>query len=101
MSRIVCAFLLSLLSGISLFAQEQEEKDYLKYFTEGEIEQLEVYEDTLGLLGHLIVNDTSDARRLAACKQFILKFKQALKVRNSFHYPQKINHSEFSLGNYM
>ena len=68
-------------------AQESADKDYEKYFTPEDLKKLEIFEDTLGLLGHLVVNDTMEERRYAACKEFILKLTAALKIKNSFHYP--------------
>ncbi len=45
------------------------------------------YEDSLGMLAYMIVNDSLDITRFAAVKGFIPKLVSALKHRNSFQYP--------------
>lgn len=52
-------------------------------------ENLKNYEDTLALLAYAIVNDSLAEHRFGACREFILKFKTALKAEYSFHYPFK------------
>lgn len=49
--------------------------------------QLTAMEDTLGVLGYAIVNDTFEAERFAACRVFITTLVRALKTENSFKYP--------------
>ncbi len=49
--------------------------------------QIEVYEDTLGLLSFLIVNDSLEENRFLAVKKFIPTLVNALKEPNSFNYP--------------
>jgi hypothetical protein len=51
------------------------------------IKQLEGLEDTLGVLGYAIVNDSIEAERFAACRVFITTLVRALKIENSFQYP--------------
>lgn len=48
---------------------------------------LEGIEDTLGVLGYAIVNDSVEAERFAACRVFITTLVRALKIENSFKYP--------------
>ena len=49
--------------------------------------QLQGLEDTLGVLGYAIVNDSIEAERFAACRVFITTLVRALKIENSFKYP--------------
>ncbi|MBK8566336.1 MAG: hypothetical protein IPN76_24115 [Saprospiraceae bacterium] len=49
--------------------------------------QLKDYEDTLGLCGFLVINDSLPEERFASCRKLITTLKQALKVPNSFNYP--------------
>jgi hypothetical protein len=44
-------------------------------------------EDTLGILGFVVVNDSIEQERFAACRQLITTLVRALKVENSFRYP--------------
>ncbi len=55
--------------------------------TEADIPVLQAYEDTLGLCGFLVVNDSLPENRFATCKKLITTLVQALKVKNSFNYP--------------
>jgi hypothetical protein len=48
---------------------------------------IEKYEDTLGLLSFLIVNDSLEENRLLAVKKLIPTLVKALKHENSFQYP--------------
>lgn len=45
------------------------------------------YEDTLGYLSYLIVNDSLEESRFRAVNKFIPTLVKALKVKNSFDYP--------------
>jgi len=49
-------------------------------------EEIKIAEDTLGLLGFLMVNDSLPEHRFAACKKFIPQLVGALKNKNSFNY---------------
>ncbi len=49
--------------------------------------QIITYEDTLGLMSFLAVNDSLPENRFAACKKLITTLVQALKIEDSFHYP--------------
>jgi hypothetical protein len=49
--------------------------------------QLKEYEDTLGLCGFLVINDSLPEERFASCKKLITTLKTALKLPNSFNYP--------------
>ncbi len=51
------------------------------------IKLFEGLEDTLGVLGYAIVNDSVEAERFAACKVFITTLVRTLKIENSFYYP--------------
>ncbi len=55
------------------------------------------YEDSLGLLAYMIVNDSMDINRFAAVKAFIPKLVSALKHKNSFRYPFKQLQSYISI----
>lgn len=50
-------------------------------------EQIKTYEDTLGFLSYLIVNDSIEEDRFRAVNKFIPTLVKALKVKNSFDYP--------------
>ena len=50
-------------------------------------QQLQGLEDTLGVLGYAIVNDSIEVERFAACRVFITTLVRALKIENSFKYP--------------
>ena len=52
-----------------------------------DLEQLQTYEDTLGLLSFLIVNDSLEENRFLAVKKMIPTLVKALKIKNSFDYP--------------
>ncbi len=54
---------------------------------EADLPILKEYEDTLGLCGFLVVNDSLPENRFATCKKLITTLVQALKVKNSFNYP--------------
>ncbi len=54
-----------------------------------ELRQLQRYEDSLGVLAYMIINDSLELNRFAAVKAFIPKFVKALKIRHSFYYPFK------------
>lgn len=60
-----------------------------KTFPEKDLTLLQQYEDTLGLMAHLIVNDSLEENRFAATKKMIKTLVSALKVKNSYHYPFK------------
>ncbi|MEZ4930672.1 MAG: hypothetical protein R2788_00895 [Saprospiraceae bacterium] len=48
---------------------------------------MEQLEDTLGLLGFLIINDSLPEHRFGATKKMIPTLVKALKIKNSFSYP--------------
>lgn len=50
-------------------------------------ETIATYEDTLGYLSYLIVNDSLEENRFRAVNKFIPTLVKALKVKNSFDYP--------------
>lgn len=50
-------------------------------------EQMKLYEDTLAVLGYAVVNDSLPDNRFLACREMIIRLKQALKAPNSFDYP--------------
>ena len=58
-----------------------------KTFSEKDLAILQQYEDTLGLMGHLIINDSLEENRFIATKKMIKTLVSALKVKNSYHYP--------------
>lgn len=66
-----------------LFAQPTK----AQHLDQTSYDQIKIAEDTLGALGFLMVNDSLPEHRFGACKKFIPKLVQALKHKNSFHYP--------------
>ncbi|HOY19078.1 MAG TPA: hypothetical protein PLC89_17360 [Haliscomenobacter sp.] len=48
--------------------------------------ELKLYEDTLGILSFLVINDSLPESRFAATRKMILTLKKALKVSNSYQY---------------
>ena len=52
-----------------------------------DLQLIQEYEDTLGVLSFAILRDTSPAYRFASCKQLIPTLVKALKLPNSFSYP--------------
>ena len=56
-------------------------------FTPDQLSKLETSEDTLGVLGYAIINDTLAEDRFVACRAFIPRLVEALKTPHSFHYP--------------
>ena len=42
-----------------------------------ELEQMDLYEDTLAVLGYAIVNDSLADNRFLACREMIVRLKQA------------------------
>ncbi len=53
---------------------------------ESDFEAIKTIEDTLGVLGFLVVNDSMPDYRFAACQKLIPKLVEALKYPNSFDY---------------
>lgn len=56
-------------------------------FDSTELQVLRSYEDTLGLLSFLVVNDSLPENRFLACHKLIKTLVKALKTKNSFQYP--------------
>ena len=56
-------------------------------FTKVQQNQLKAYEDTLGMLGFVIMNDSSENERFGATRLMIPTLVSALKIPNSFKYP--------------
>lgn len=75
-------FLLVISLLIPAFAQAQGK---IKISTAGQ-KELKLYEDTLGILSFLTLNDSIADSRFAATRKMILTLKKALKVTNSFQY---------------
>jgi hypothetical protein len=71
-----------LFSCAGFFAQAQTAADTLPPKT-----QLKTYEDTLGLMAFLVVNDSLPENRFGACKKLITTLVKALKIENSFQFP--------------
>lgn len=55
-------------------------------FSKEELAKLSLSEDTLGILGYAVVNDSLAENRFAACHAMIPSLVRALKTPNSFHY---------------
>jgi len=73
---------LLLLLGLAVGSQAQSGK-----ITPEDQVKLKTYEDTLGLVSFLVINDSLPEERFASCKKLIKTLVQALKVENSFSYP--------------
>lgn len=54
--------------------------------SEADFQKLKLSEDTLGILGYAVVNDSLADNRFLACRGMIPALVRALKVPNSFHY---------------
>lgn len=78
MKKIAFVVLLSFLS-MHLSAQNKIAPEDLNLIQE--------YEDTLGLLAFLIINDSIPENRFAVTKKMIPTLVKALKIKNSFDYP--------------
>jgi hypothetical protein len=81
--------MLLMLAGITLSGQQTTlTGDGLQAgpMSEGDLERIHAYEDTIALMGYAIVNDSLQTNRYAACKKLILTLKEALKMNNSFSY---------------
>ena len=76
-----------LLFPLALAAQKKPKTEQATPPSEAAIKQLEGLEDTLGVLGYAIVNDSVEAERFAACRVFITTLVRTLKIENSFKYP--------------
>lgn len=51
-----------------------------------DLAKLKLSEDTLGILGYAVVNDSLETNRFGACHAMIPALVRALKTPNSFHY---------------
>jgi hypothetical protein len=80
MKRIVIFFVLCLFFGNTLSRATNSIIDTT-------FEEMKAYEDTLGYLSFLIVNDSIEENRFAAVQKFIPTLVKALKTKNSFDYP--------------
>ncbi|MEY3051316.1 MAG: hypothetical protein RLY31_1101 [Bacteroidota bacterium] len=54
---------------------------------EEDLSLLQEYEDTLGLCGFSVVNDSTPTIRFLSCRKMITTLVKALKIRNSFQFP--------------
>lgn len=70
-----------------VFAQKKAKIEPAGQPTEAALLHLQGLEDTLGVLGYAIVNDSIEVERFAACKVFITTLVRTLKIENSFKYP--------------
>ena len=85
--KIKCFASIFLFLPLALFAQKKPKVEPANQPSTEAIKQLEGLEDTLGVLGYAIVNDSIEAERFAACRVFITTLVRALKIENSFKYP--------------
>ncbi len=76
-----------LLIPLGLSAQKKPKIEPASEPSAEAIQMLQGLEDTLGVLGYAIVNDSIEAERFAACRVFITTLVRALKIENSFKYP--------------
>ncbi len=72
-----------LFSHLQLAAQPA----YPAAVAEEDLPLLREYEDTLGLCGYTVVNDSKPEVRFLSCRKMITTLVKALKIRNSFQYP--------------
>ncbi len=72
---------------LMLAAQKKTKVEPASQPTVEAVLNLQGLEDTLGVLGYAIVNDSVEAERFAACRVFITTLVRALKIENSFKYP--------------
>lgn len=85
--RIKLLAFLFLWSPLVLLAQKKSKSEPAGQPSPEAIQHLQGLEDTLGVLGYAIVNDSIEAERFAACKVFITTLVRALKIENSFKFP--------------
>lgn len=78
---------LSFLLSFFLFALFSFKGQSQTTFDSTELKTLHTYEDTLGLLSFLVVNDSLPENRFIACRKLITTLVKALKTENSFQYP--------------
>lgn len=83
----VITFHICLLTGVAVFAQKKPKTEPAGPLSPEALTHLQGIEDTLGVLGYAIVNDSIEAERFAACKVYITTLVRALKQENSFHFP--------------
>ncbi len=78
---------LVLLSVLTPDTFAQNRKKSKNQLTPEGIAQLHASEDTLAYLAFVVVNDSVEQERFAACRSLITGLVRALKVENSFKYP--------------
>jgi hypothetical protein len=71
----------------ALLASAQPGNKPAKKLSKEAIEQLKLAEDTLGVLAFVMVNDSIEQERFAACRELITRLVKALKTDNSYKYP--------------
>lgn len=86
-SKFKILFGILLLAPLALFAQKKSKNVASNALSAEATQQLIGLEDTLGVLGYAIVNDSVESERFAACKVFITTLVRALKIENSYKYP--------------
>lgn len=84
MQRFLCALLL--LTAVTFTASAQSTVNNTP-ITEEDWAKLRQVEDSLGVLGHAIVNDSIAENRFGSVYSFIPMLVRALKTPHSFHYP--------------
>ncbi len=55
-------------------------------FSDQELKQLKIYEDTIQVLSYHVLRDRKDEERYYSCQELIKTFVKALKINNSFYY---------------
>lgn len=78
--------LLVCLCVILISSTQAEAQDYAEIFSETDLETIQNYEDSIGVLSVLMFNDTVPESRFISCKYMIKHLVKALKVDNSFQY---------------
>lgn len=78
--------LIALIIGLAAGASAQKVKPAGVLTPENSAKIHEI-EDTLAILGFVVVNDSIEQERYAACRQLITTLVRALKIENSFRYP--------------
>ncbi len=72
---------------LSLFCFSHSLSAQTDKISEEDFPVMQQLEDTLGLLGYLIIKDSLPENRFAATKKMIPTLVKALKIKNSFSYP--------------
>lgn len=79
-------FLFAILGIICFSGLHAQKTDSVSTIAAQDLQTIHKLEDTLGLLSFIIINDSIENNRFAACHKFIPTLVKALKHENSFDY---------------